>query len=434
MKVSVVGLGYVGSTMMGCISEKGVEVIGIDVDPQKIYTITKKCLPPINEEGLDELFQRNKRKIKATTDYGTLKDTDISFICVGTPSNEDGSVNLSQVFDATRKIGAVLKSKEEYHLIVLVSTVPPGTSRKVVRILEKESKKKCGVGFGYCMNPEFLREGKAIKDFFNPPFIIIGEYDRKSGDLLEEFYGIMGMRSEDNVYRMSLESAEIFKYINNAFHAVKVAFANEVLRICSQFNVDTQYLMEIFVKDKKLNISPYYLKPGYAFGGSCIPKDVRGLLSFSRVSIPLIEATLKSNQEHIMWSLQKIFSENPKRVCIVGISFKKGTGDIRESQYVALMKLLIDSGIEVCYYDPLVDLATVKSNRKSLTSPKLLLNLNSLRAETPEEVYRKNVDLLIIGSGNGIEDLDMTKFAKIIDLQGTYRSKYKHLKNYESLV
>jgi len=400
---------------MGILADLGLEVIGIDIDTKKVEMI-KNGESPIVEKGLDTLFQKNKDKIKASTNFKQIINTNITFICVGTPSNSDGSVDLSFVMNSARCIGKILGKKDQYHLVVLRSTVPPGASRNVIRVLENESGKKCGRDFGYCMNPEFLREGNAIKDFLNPSFTIIGEFDETSGDMLETFYKQIKVNNGGSIHKMSLEAAEIFKYLNNAFHAIKVAFANEVARLCNQFEVDAATLMKIFVQDTVLNISPYYLRPGYAFGGSCLPKDVRGILSFSEVSLPLVRSALESNQEHIMWSAKKIFREEVKNACVIGVSFKKGTGDIRESPYVALMRVLRNKEIKVYYYDPIAEVSEFK------------------KINAPEDLYKLDLDVIIIGSGNGIKDLNLKKFKKIIDLQGAYKEKYKGLKTYTSLI
>jgi len=433
-KIYVVGLGYIGSVLVGILSDKGYHIIGIDKDIYKVERVLEEKKPPIFEKELDNLFLKNSNRIEVQSNFcDVFTDGYIIFICVGTPPNTDGSVNLEYVFSVTKEIAPCLKEANHYILVVLRSTVPPGTSRNVIEILEKESGRKCGRDFGFCMNPEFLREGKAVEDFLNPPFTIIGEYDKKSGDTLENFYRDIGIKKE--IYRISLESAEIFKYINNAFHAIKVAFTNEIARLCKEFKIDPTTLMEIFVKDKILNLSPYYMKPRFAFGGSCLPKDVKGILSFSPTKLPLIHASLVSNKEHIEWSLDQILSYNPKKVCVVGITFKRGTGDIRNSPYITLMRLLLEYGIDVYYYDPLVTTSenTIRMEKelKEISKKK---KISKVKITSPNDVYGEFIDMLIIGSGNGIEHFDLSKFKLIIDLQGLLKKELKNMPNYKSLV
>jgi len=429
--ISIVGLGYIGSILLGVIAKKGRTVIGIDVDNEKVNRILNEKKPPIKEKGLDDLFLENKDNIRPYSDFSNIARGDITFICVGTPSDKDGSANLQYIYSAVSEIGNILQEINDYHLIVLRSTVPPGTSNRVVKILESRSGKRCGRDFGYCMNPEFLREGRAIEDFFNPPFTIIGEYDKKSGDILEKFYRDIGVNS--NIYRLPLMDAEIFKYINNIFHAIKVSFTNEVSRVCKELDIDPVRLMKIFAEDKILNISPYYMKPGYAFGGSCLPKDVRAFLSFSPIKTPLVEASLSSNVQHIKWSVDKILRYHPKSVCIMGLSFKNGTDDIRQSPYVTLLRLLLEHGIATYYYDPIVDLEnTIQTCEVKKIAEKT--DLGRIKIFSTSQVNDMDIEVLIIGSYRNIEGMNLSKFRKVIDLQGIFKDEFKNLPNYVSII
>jgi GDP-mannose 6-dehydrogenase len=278
MNISVFGLGYVGCVSSACFCNKGYNLFGVDVSQEKIDLINKGK-SPIKEHGLEEMLETCKANSNLFADSNAEEavfKSDLTFITVGTPTSADGNVDLRALFEVTESIGNALSIKDEYHLIVLRSTVPPGTSRECIKRIESISSKTAGKDFGWCMNPEFLREGTAIRDFYNPPYTVIGQYDERSGDILEKLYNRFP-RIFGNTFRVNLEEAEMFKYVNNAFHAVKVDFANEVGRLCDSLKINAEKIMDIFVLDKKLNLSPYYLKPGLPFGGSCLPKDTRGL-------------------------------------------------------------------------------------------------------------------------------------------------------------
>ncbi|MDI3340765.1 MAG: UDP-glucose/GDP-mannose dehydrogenase family protein [Sphaerobacter sp.] len=357
MRISVFGLGYVGCVSAACLAHDGHDVIGVDVNPQKVAMVGAGR-SPIVEPGLDDLVQEGVRagRLSTTTSArDAVADTDISLICVGTPSNGNGSLSLQYVDNVCRDIGNALSMKRSYHVVVVRSTVLPGTSvQRLIPVLEEYSGRAAGEDFGMAMNPEFLREGNAIHDYYHPSQIVIGELDTRSGDATEALYdGI-----EAAVVRTTIETAETVKYASNAFHATKVAFANEIGRVCKAHGVDGYEVMNILCQDRRLNISPAYLKPGFAFGGSCLPKDLRALLyraKESDLTLPLLAGALQSNQEQIQRGIEMVERTGKKRVGVVGLSFKSGTDDVRESAVVPLIETLAGRGYEVEVYDEIVD-------------------------------------------------------------------------------
>lgn len=360
--ISVVGLGYVGAVSVACYAQLGHRVVGIDLDLGKVAQIAAGT-SPIVEDGLGDALTDGVADDLITSSPNVLDgvlETDITFVCVGTPSRSDGTVDLSALKVVAAEIGSALALKSDYHLVVVRSTVPAGTTRGVVLPeIERVSGKRCGRDFGLCFHPEFLREGVAIADFYAPPKTLIGEFDEKSGAMLSKIYrGI-----EAPLLRSSIEAAEMVKYVDNTWHAVKVAFANEIGKICQSANVDSHKVMDIFVQDRKLNLSPYYLKPGFAFGGSCLPKDVRaitGLAHTNGVEVPLIDSLLRSNDSHIDHAFRLIAQAGAKRVGLLGVTFKDGTDDLRESPQIDLLGRLIDAGYKVLAHDRNVNTAAVR--------------------------------------------------------------------------
>ncbi|HII91992.1 MAG TPA: UDP-glucose/GDP-mannose dehydrogenase family protein [Methanosarcina sp.] len=356
MKISVIGSGYVGSVTAACFAEVGHEVVCVDVDKKKMDQINAG-ISPIYEEGLGELLQKYAGKsLTATTDYEyAIMNTDISFVCVGTPSAEDGSIDLSIVRAATASIGAVLAKKEGYHVVVVKSTVVPETTEKfVLPILEENSGKIAGKDFGVAMNPEFLREGKAVYDFMHPDKIVVGAIDKKSGDLVSELYRTF----KCEVTRTSLSTAEMIKYANNSLLATKISFANEIGNICKRLNVDTYEVMEAVGKDSR--ISPKFLNSGAGFGGSCFPKDVKALIGKAKeigYSPDLLESVIAVNEKQpiLMTEIlqKKIGSLTGKKIAVLGLAFKNDTDDIRESRAIPVIAELLRLGAEVSAYDPM---------------------------------------------------------------------------------
>jgi GDP-mannose 6-dehydrogenase len=365
MKISVFGLGYVGIVTAACLVKNKNNVIGIDIKDDKVNTINNGKAP-LYEKDLDELIQKSvaKKTLRATLDVkDAINNSEISLICVGTPANLDGSLNLDHMRRVCSQIGQAIGDKSSYHVVVVRSTVLPGTTLNViVPILEESSGKKLGTDFGICVNPEFLREGQAVYDFFNPERIVIGENDHKAGDLLAQIYD--GVKAP--VIRMDINTSEIIKYVDNTFHALKITFTNEIGSICKKLGIDSRQVMEVFCMDRKLNLAPYYFKPGFAFGGSCLPKDLSAFLAKSaelNVQVPLLESIQRSNYSHIERAIEQIISLNKKRIGILGLAFKSGTADTRESPAIILIhrlyergySKLFDKGYDITVFDPALE-------------------------------------------------------------------------------
>jgi len=390
--ISIIGLGYVGSVSCACFSSLGHRVIGVDPDLEKVKSISRG-ISPIVEPHLETLLTsaHNNGRLKATADIEfAVLATDITLVSVGTPSKADGGCDLRYLKAATTEIGNALIKKDSYHVIVFRSTVPPTTTTKIlIPLLEKTTGKKCGRDFGVCFNPEFLRESTAIADFYHPPKTVIGFYDQKSLNVASRLYQDI----EGGVIETSLEAAEFVKYIDNTWHALKVSFGNEVGRICKAMDVDSHEVMNIFVKDTKLNISPYYLMPGFAFGGSCLPKDTRGIVSMAdelNVNIPIIEHINQSNGFHINHTIELIDNLAVSSVGIVGLTFKSDTDDLRESPSIKLLINLLDKGYNVQFYDP-----SITSDKLLDADPELNEKLNLSRCNSIAEL-ETNAQALVI--------------------------------------
>lgn len=355
--ISVVGLGYVGAVSMACLSHLGFRMVGVDVSADKIDAIAAGK-SPIVEERLGKLLAEGvKAQLITATDnlVAAVLETDVTFLSVGTPTAPDGSCDLTYVRQASRAIGQAIAMKDSYHVVVLRCSVPPGTTLDVVAPeVEKASGKKLGVDFGVCFNPEFLREGVAVADFFDPPKTVVGASDAQAQDVVTGIYGAI----DGKVIFTSIAAAEMVKYVDNVWHATKVAFGNEVGRLCKALDIDSHDVMNIFVQDKKLNLSPYYLKPGFAFGGSCLPKEVRAVGHLAHgldVSVPLIDSLMPSNKAHINEALRLLAPYSGKRIGFLGVTFKPNTDDLRESPTLDLMSMLLDQGEALAAYDKNLD-------------------------------------------------------------------------------
>ena len=365
--VSVFGLGYVGAVTAACFASKGHHVIGVDVNTQKVETINRG-LAPVLEPGLEQLIIEAGKasRLHATTDTAlAIQQTEISFVCVGTPSKHNGKLDLNSVEHSCREIGRALRNKNEFHWIVVRSTVLPGTGKSlVIPTLEAESGKRAGVDFAVCSNPEFTREGCAVADFLNPVMTVVGSDAAAHLSLLRELYrdfpGVL--------FEAPLNVSEMVKYSCNAFHALKVAFANEIGTLCTLLDVDIARTMEIFTADTRLNISAAYLKPGAAFGGSCLPKDLRAVAYRAKqldLDLPLLTSVLPSNEAHLERAVAAVLATKRKNISVLGLSFKSGTDDLRESPYVQLIKRLLGEGCKVQIWDPEVALGRLSgSNRQ----------------------------------------------------------------------
>ncbi len=366
MRVSIFGLGYVGTVSAGCLAREGHEIIGVDPVRTKVDLINAGR-PPIIEKDIDEIIAEAVKagKLLATDNtIQAIRDTELSFVCVGTPSQINGNLDLTHVRNVCEQIGQALKCKSTRHTVVIRSTILPGTMRQVViPVLEEMSGKKAGTDFGLCNNPEFLREGTAVKDFNSPSKTVIGELDPASGDILTALYS----RLDAPLIRTNIETAEMIKYIDNSWHALKIGFANEIGNLCKSFSIDAHRVMEIFCADKKLNISSAYLTPGFAFGGSCLPKDLRALAYSAKLhdlELPILSSILPSNEMQIARGLQLIMEKGRKRIGILGFSFKAGTDDLRESPMIEVIERLTGKGYDVRIYDKNVQIAKlVGANR-----------------------------------------------------------------------
>ncbi len=425
MNISVVGLGYVGAVCSACFANEGNNVIGVDIDKVKIDLINSGKAP-IMEKDLDEYIKRNVEagRLNATTDLKfAIENFDITIISVGTPSKLNGDIDLRYIKEAAKSIGEVLKEKNDFHIISMRSTVLPGTARNVViPIIEKYSGKKVGIDFGYVSNPEFLRESTAIWDFYNPPKTVIGYSDEKSKETLVKLYEFLNAP----LFTTEIEVAEMVKYADNSWHAVKVTFANEIGMIAKKLNIDSHKVMDIFCADTKLNISTYYLKPGFAFGGSCLPKDVKAL-TYKAKSLDedtkLLNSLMPSNE----YQIKRIYKDfikplRKKRIGVLGITFKAGTNDLRESPVLELTQMLIGKGYFVEIYDPNVLKAKESGVDKALLEGELW-HINERLKENIKDVLNL-ADILIVGNKNDEFKVIEKSFNKyIIDLVRLFDKK-----------
>lgn len=366
LRVSIFGLGYVGTVTAGCLAHDGHEVVAVDPIQTKVSLINGGQTPII-EANIGELIASSVQagRLRATTDpVQAVRETDISIVCVGTPSQANGNLDLRYIRRICEQIGQAISDKSSRHVVVIRSTVLPGTMRDIVLpTLEEASGKKAGADFGVCHNPEFLREGSAVKDFNAPPKTVIGELDAASGDVLARLYSKLSAP----LIRTDLETAEMVKYVDNSWHALKIGFANEIGNLCKSLSIDAHQVMQVFCQDTKLNISPAYLQPGFAFGGSCLPKDLRALTYAAKMrdlTLPIMTAILPSNELQISRGLELITAKGQKRVGILGFSFKAGTDDLRESPMIEIIERLIGKGYDLRIFDKNVNLARlVGANR-----------------------------------------------------------------------
>lgn len=360
-RVSIFGLGYVGSVSAACLADSGHEVIGVDVSAAKVDAIAGGR-SPIVEEGLDELTARGvaSGRLRATSDVdAAIANSDVSLICVGTPSHANGSLDLTAVERVAETIGRAMAAKDGYHVVVVRSTMLPGsTEERVVPQLERQIGRSAGDGYGVCYNPEFLREGSSIRDFHNPPYTVIGGSDEAATAVVAELYAA----TNAPVVTVPIREAEMLKYVSNAWHALKITFANEIGLLAKAQGIDSHRVMELFARDDKLNISKAYLRPGFAFGGSCLPKDLRALVHHGRqldLESRVLEAIIPSNEHHIEVAYEMIRATGVKRIGLLGLSFKPGTDDLRESPLVTLVERLIGKGYDVRVLDPSVSFASI---------------------------------------------------------------------------
>jgi len=398
MKLSVFGLGYVGCVSAACFAKEGHDVIGVDVNPTKVEIVNQgEC--PIVESGMSELIKEmaNSQRLRATTStQEAIDNSDVSLVCVGTPSNANGSLDLSYVERVCQEIGSALRSKTDRHTLVIRSTMLPGTIESVVvPALEAYSERRAGRDFGVCINPEFLREGTSLKDFYAPPFTLIGADDEQTANVVRQLYATVNAQ----VLVTPVKTAEMVKYVCNCFHALKISFANEVGNICKSLGIDSHEVMEVFCQDTKLNLSAYYLKPGFAFGGSCLPKDLRAINYKAKqldVEVPLLSSLLQSNRLQVERAVQMVLRTGKKRIGVLGFSFKAGTDDLRESPMVSLIETLIGKGFQLAVYDRDVSLARLFGANKEFIE-RGIPHISQLMRSSLDEV-RETSDLLIVGN------------------------------------
>src|SRR5215217_6195811 len=400
MKVSIFGLGYVGCVSSACLGDSGHEVIGVDMNPVKVQIINDGR-SPVAEPGVDDLIGRavKEQRLRATMDpLEAVRETDISLVCVGTPGRPNGSLDLTYVKGACKQIGMALEAKSQFHIVAIRSTMLPGTIEEtVIPTLEVFSGKKAGRDFGVAINPEFLREGTSITDFHNPPFTLIGAADEDTADRVRRLYAHLTAP----VMTVGIKEAEMVKYVCNCFHGLKVTFANEVGVLCKAFGIDSHEVMRLFCLDTKLNLSPYYLKPGFAFGGSCLPKDLRAITHHARaVDVPtdLLSAALESNEKQVMRAYDMIRSAGSRSVGVLGLAFKSGTDDLRESPMVSVVEMLIGKGFSLSIYDREVSEARLTgSNREYIERE--VPHVWSLMRGSAEEVLGQ-AEVVVIGNAS----------------------------------
>ena len=434
MNITIFGLGYVGCVGLGCLAEQGHKLIGVDIDKIKVDLINNGKAT-IVEKDIDEIIKKNfeSKRITATNNsMEAIKNSDVAIICVGTPNDENGHLNMNHIYGVGEEIGVALKSKDRFYTVAIRSTVMPGTNKKLGEIISERSGKTFGKDFAVVSNPEFLREGSAVADFFNPPYTVIASESEKGIEVMKGVY--KNIKAE--VITPNVGSAELIKFVNNSFHGLKVVFANEIGRICKALGVDSRNLMELFVKDKILNISPYYFKPGFAYGGSCLPKDLKALNSIAHdkyVRVPVLSSIENSNQMHIEYAFNLIMNKNKRRIGFYGISFKGGTDDLRFSPALELAERLLGKGYDIKIYDKNVHISRLMGKNKDFIFNKLP-HINEILVENAND-FLDNLEVIVIV--NKDDDLDgiLCKDLKDIIIVDLFRISENNteLKNYDGI-
>jgi GDP-mannose 6-dehydrogenase len=422
MQVAVVGLGYVGAVTAACLAEAGATVVGVDRDPRKVASLNAGR-GPVLEPRLDELVAGNLAagRLRGTTDLAEALDgTDVSLVCVGTPSQSNGNIDVGHVERVAEEIGAQIGTMDHDHVVVFRSTMLPNTTElELTPILEASSGRTAGEDFGVAYCPEFLRESTAVDDFFDPPLTVIGAGDEASADAVSSLLDFL----EAPVHTVPLSQAEAVKYACNAFHATKITFANEIARFCDSAGVDGRRVMDLVTEDRRLNISTAYLKPGFAFGGSCLPKDLRALVHRARsldLDLPMLSGLLPSNDQHLREAVRWVLDHGARSVAMLGLTFKPGTDDLRESPLVELAETLLGKGIEISIYDPVVGIDRLVGTNLAFAEERLP-HLCRMLVASPEEALA-DADVAIVGTraDDLIPALRARPTEAILDLVGTW--------------
>lgn len=417
MNISVFGLGYVGCVSLGCLAQNGHNVIGVDTNPIKVEQINSGKATII-EKDIDRIIgeQHLTGRIRATMDFNdAIQNSEISIICVGTPSSGNGHLNLNYIMKVASQIGESLKGKNEFHILAVRSTVMPGTADKIADIIEEQSGKKRNEHFSVLSNPEFLREGTAVIDYYDPPITLIGTDNNEAAQKLASLYAELPAE----IIITDLKVAEIMKYVNNTYHALKVSFGNEIGNICKSLSIDSHKVVDIFCKDKKLNISPYYFKPGFAFGGSCLPKDLKGLGSLAHdlyLETPVIQNIEKSNEIQIKRTIDYLVSLGKKRIGFLGISFKEGTDDLRNSPALTVIETLLGKGFSICIYDKNVRLAQLTGTNKQFIDERIPHLANYLTDDLESVIEGSDIIVITTKEKIFIEKLKYVEEKHLVDL------------------
>jgi GDP-mannose 6-dehydrogenase len=431
--ITVFGLGYVGTVTAACLARAGHTVYGVDPDAGKV-ALLERGVSPVIEPQLDDLVRETRAAgsfVVGIDGDEAVARSDVSLVCVGSPSNRSGGVDLQFLEQVSAEIGAALAGRRRFHGVMYRSTMPPGSvENELLHILADKSGRTPDTDFGVAMCPEFLREGSGVGDFFEPPFTVIGTRDERMARLAHDVFDFLSAP----VFDVPLATAEALKYACNSFHALKVAFTNEVARLFASAGVDGREMMQIFIRDERLNASAAYLRPGFAFGGPCLPKDLRALLDFARmqnVDTPLLHSVLPSNDEHLRSVLDRVLARRPQRVALLGLSFKQETDDLRESPFVELAERLTGKGVDVRIFDPIVNPGRLRgANLRYVTER--LQHLQRMLHETPQAAL-EGADVAVVGApdGNAIEALIANAPRHVIDVSGRLPRDVEKLAGYE---
>lgn len=432
MKISVFGLGYVGTVAIGCFAKAGHEGIGVDVNEGKV-ALVNAGQSPIVEAQLDELIREGRKsgRISATTDSTqAVCSTDVSFICVGTPSTSEGHLDLSYLERVSAEIAEGIRQKDTFHVVAIRSTVPPGTCERTSMLIQEYSGKMAEKDFAVVSNPEFLREGTAVADFYEPPFTLVGSRSHEAIQTLKDLYSHI----PSPFVAAEVRAAEMLKYVNNAFHALKVTFANEIGNICKRLDIDSRELMEIFCLDKKLNISSYYLKPGFSYGGSCLPKDLKALRTMAHdlyLKCPVLESIELSNELQKDLVLNQIIEFGKNKVGFLGLSFKAGTDDLRSSPIIDVIEKLLGKGFDVRIYDRNVNLSNLLGSNREFIRQRIPFVSRFVLEGMEQVVEHSEVIVLVNKESEFVAALETGLDGKIVyDLTNIGLKREKEESNY----